>query len=144
MLGLFAENGPLRVSRNGTGPDDFVVTWQDPATTGGSWFDEADILYIDQPVNTGFSYGESLLSTMDQAGDQFVTFLENFLIEYPDYSRLYRTVTLAGQSYAGKYIPFFAGKILDKMSPLISLENLLIGNPYTSPVNQRKDTYKVG
>jgi carboxypeptidase C (cathepsin A) len=65
MFGLFAENGPLRVSRNGTGPDDFLVDWQDPATTGGSWFDVADVLYIDQPVGTGFSYGESLLTTME-------------------------------------------------------------------------------
>lgn len=69
MFGLFAENGPLRVSRNGTGANDFLVDWQDPSTTPGSWFDVADILYIDQPVGTGFSYGESLLTTMEQAGD---------------------------------------------------------------------------
>jgi len=69
MFGLFAENGPLRVIRNGTGPNDFLVNWQDPASTPGSWFDVADILYIDQPVGTGFSFGESLLTTMEQAGD---------------------------------------------------------------------------
>jgi len=79
MFGLFAENGPLRVTRNGTGTDDFLVNWQDPASTPGSWFDVADILYIDQPVGTGFSYGESLLTTMEQAGDQFINFLDNFV-----------------------------------------------------------------
>jgi carboxypeptidase C (cathepsin A) len=43
MFGLFAENGPLKVTRNGTSNNDFVIGWN-PA---GSWFDVADILYID-------------------------------------------------------------------------------------------------
>jgi carboxypeptidase C (cathepsin A) len=43
MFGLFAENGPLRVKRNGTGPDDFVVGWAED----GSWFDISDIIFVD-------------------------------------------------------------------------------------------------
>lgn len=27
MFALFAENGPLRVVRNGTGVDDFIIGW---------------------------------------------------------------------------------------------------------------------
>ncbi len=87
------------------------MNWQDLFTTPGSWFDAADILYVDQPVGTGFSYGESLISTMEQAGDQFITFLDNFINEYPDYMRLYRSIGLAGEGYAGKYIPYFSMRI---------------------------------
>lgn len=43
MFGLFAENGPLQVSRNGTTNNDFVIGWNPQ----GSWFDLADVLYID-------------------------------------------------------------------------------------------------
>lgn len=43
MFGLFAENGPLRVTRTGTTADDFSIG-MNPA---GSWFDVADILFID-------------------------------------------------------------------------------------------------
>ena len=43
MFGLFAENGPLHVTRNGTSNNDFVIGWNPQ----GSWFDLADVLYID-------------------------------------------------------------------------------------------------
>ena len=52
MFGLFLENGPLRVRRNGTGPDDFVLSAAD-----ASWADDYSVVFIDQPVGTGFSYG---------------------------------------------------------------------------------------
>ncbi len=48
---------------------------------------------------------------MEQAGDQFITFLDNFINEYPDYMRLYRSIGLAGEGYAGKYIPYFYMRI---------------------------------
>ena len=61
MFGLFAENGPLQVSRTGPGPDDFVIGWNPE----GSWFDVSDILFIDQPVGTGFSYGPSNITSLE-------------------------------------------------------------------------------
>lgn len=64
---------------------------------------------------------------------------------YPDYSHSNkRQVSLTGESYAGKYIPYFAARIHQELSDKLSLTNLIIGNPYTSPVNQRTQTYKVG
>jgi carboxypeptidase C (cathepsin A) len=48
MIGLFAENGPLRV--NGTFGDDFNITAADKA-----WTDHYNVMYIDQPFGTGFS-----------------------------------------------------------------------------------------
>jgi len=60
MFGLFAENGPLRVVRTGTTSDDFSIGLNQE----GSWFDVSDVLYIDQPVGTGFSFGNSYINTM--------------------------------------------------------------------------------
>lgn len=62
MFGLFAENGPLRVTRNGTTDNDFVIGLNGE---NGSWLDVGDILYIDQPVGTGFSFGSPLVTTME-------------------------------------------------------------------------------
>lgn len=52
MFGLFLENGPLRVLQTGPTMDDFNVDLK-PA---GSWGDVADIIFLDQPAGTGFSY----------------------------------------------------------------------------------------
>jgi carboxypeptidase C (cathepsin A) len=52
MFGLFLENGPLKVTKTGPGMDDFSLG----LAPQGSWGDQVDILYVDQPAGTGFSY----------------------------------------------------------------------------------------
>ena len=54
-----------------------------------------------------------------------------------------RSATLSGESYAGKYIPYFATRLVNDGKDILNLDNVLIGNPYTSPVNQRTATHKV-
>jgi carboxypeptidase C (cathepsin A) len=86
MFGLFTENGPLRVARNGTTDNDFVVSL--PRDQYGSWVDEADVLFLDQPVNVGFSYATdgSYLNTMQDISDETVAFLVEFIYSrYPEY-----------------------------------------------------------
>ena len=43
MTGLFIENGPIEITRNGTGIDDFILGLRKEK----SWLDVADVLYID-------------------------------------------------------------------------------------------------
>lgn len=147
MFGLFAENGPLRVERigAGTGPDDFIIG----LNQGGSWADVGDVLYIDQPVGTGFSFTadtdakQTYVTSMGQAGDEFLTFLRNFVAMYPEYGKASRPATISGESYAGKYIPYFATRLMKDGKDILDLQNVLIGNPYTSAVNQRTSTHRV-
>lgn len=82
MFGLFLENGPLRVLRNGTGPNDFVLT-----AAQASWADTYSIVFIDQPVGTGFSYGDSVLTSMQDGSDEFLKFLVEFLKKYPEFKQ---------------------------------------------------------
>lgn len=142
MFGLFNENGPLRVTRTGAGPDDFLVS----LSPEGSWLDVGDILFIDQPVGTGFSFtsnvAQTYLDNMTQAGDEFLIFLRNFVAMYPDYGMVSRNMTFSGESYAGKYLPYFADRII-KDNKIMSISNVVLGNPYTSSVPQRTNTYKV-
>jgi len=107
MFGLFGENGPLRVSRTGPNAGDLVVGLPE---SGGSWVDEGDILFVDQPVNTGFSYGDSYATTMDQIANDMVTFFTTFLFTtHPEYQT--RDLIISGESYAGKYLPGLATAI---------------------------------
>jgi len=75
MFGLFLENGPLRITKGDKGDDD----WTLGLSKDGSWGDLGDIVFIDQPVGTGFSYGNSYLDRMEMGADQFVKFLSLFI-----------------------------------------------------------------
>lgn len=107
-FGLFMENGPLRVVRTGDQPGDLVIGLTKDSE--GSWLDDADIIFLDQPVGTGFSYGNSYVNNMQQISDETLQFLVNFVfVEYPEYAT--RDLLITGESYAGKYLPQLATTI---------------------------------
>ena len=54
IFGNFLENGPLQISQNGTGQNASYTITNNPL---GSWADAATMVYVDQPIGTGFSYG---------------------------------------------------------------------------------------
>ena len=50
----------------------------------------ADVLYLDQPVGTGFSYGANdtdVLSSMEDISNEFVNFVDSLLLLYPEYKK---------------------------------------------------------
>jgi len=144
MFGLFQENGPILISRNGTGPDDFIVG----LNKAGSWSDLADVIFLDQPVGTGFSYGNSYLERMEDGAQEFVRFLDLFLRKFPEYQKgaQNRSLLLTGESFSGTYLPQFARHVAvynENSAIQVNLKAVLIGNPIVSPVIQRTQTHKV-
>ncbi len=139
MFGLFLENGPLKVTKTGPGMDDFSLG----LAPQGSWGDQVDILYVDQPAGTGFSYYQTspLTNELDGAAEM-VQMLTAFLNKYPEYNK--RQFIISGESYAGKYIPMIAKLLLDynadqmkkpaDQQKYLNLTSLLIGDPFTSPI----------
>jgi carboxypeptidase C (cathepsin A) len=113
MFGLWIENGPLRVKKTGTGKDDYLVT----VNPEGSWTEHGNMVFLDQPVGVGFSYGSPILNTMSDGADEFVNFLLAFYNKYPEFKQ--RKLLITGESYAGKYIPLFAThiQIYNAMNP---------------------------
>ena len=63
------------------------------------------MIYIDQPINTGFSYGNQSLTSMQDGADEFLEFLLGFYKMYTDLKP--SGLHLTGESYAGKYLPLF-------------------------------------
>ena len=99
MFGLFVENGPLRVEE---GPK--IVK------ADKSWADKYHMVYLDQPVGTGFSYGVEYHSDMDKITSDFESFVTLFLTMH-ELTGI--EMHFAGQSYSGKYIPYFSHSILE-------------------------------
>jgi hypothetical protein len=78
MDGALMEIGPYRVHDNGN-----------LVYNNGSWDEFANLLFVDQPVGTGFSYvnTDSYLSELDQMADHFIIFLEKWFALFPEYDQ---------------------------------------------------------
>lgn len=55
----------------------------------GSWDEFANILFVDNPVGTGFSYvdTDSYIHELKEMADQFVLFLEKWFQLFPEYEQ---------------------------------------------------------
>ncbi|KAJ5622841.1 hypothetical protein N7490_011446 [Penicillium lividum] len=129
MDGALMEVGPYRLK------DDHTLEYNK-----GSWDEFANLLFVDQPVGTGFSYADtnSYLHELDQMAAHFMIFLESFFELFPEYER--DDIYIAGESYAGQHIPYIARAIKDRNKAAEEngqrkwpLKGLLIGNGWISP-----------
>ncbi|MBW0546026.1 hypothetical protein O181_085741, partial [Austropuccinia psidii MF-1] len=171
MIGLFYELGPLRIkkinSTNSSNLNDFLID-----INPNSWYNHFNIIFLDQPVGTGYSslnstsLNQSALTSsiqrnfhlksssnntsnhykngypinQDGVALDFLSFLKQFYQKFPSMKKA--NLTLAGESYAGKYIPSIAtlitqfNSIQKKPSDIIPLTSLVIGNQWTDPYSQ--------
>ena len=138
MNALWTGNGPLRVTATGSSKsgEDYEIKYD----TTISWQEAGDLLWIDQPVGTGWSYGEHMVTTLDEIADEFLQFMINFYEEYPVYKN--RELYLTGESFAGKYLSYSSKAILDyndsgKGSFTFNLNNLYLSNPLVDTPTER-------
>jgi carboxypeptidase D len=68
------------------------------------------MLYVEQPVGTGFSRGTSLERTQREVADSFVAFFRNFVDTFELHGK---KLYLTGESYAGYYVPHIAEAMFD-------------------------------
>lgn len=123
MTGLFLELGPARVNQH-----------QKLDPNPYSWNSNASVIFLDQPVNVGFSYSGSSVSTTTAAGKDVYALLTLFFKQFPEYAK--QDFHIAGESYAGHYIPVFAHEIMSHKKTNINLKSLLIGNGLTDGLTQ--------
>lgn len=74
--GALMEIGPYRLK------DDHTLEYND-----GSWNEFANVMFVDNPVGTGFSYvnTDSYLHELDEMANQFVIFLDKWFALFPEY-----------------------------------------------------------
>ena len=103
-----------------------------------SWTQEFSVLYIDNPVGTGYSFTDDERGySMDQnsVADNLYEFLLQFYQIFSEYRN--NDLYLSGESYAGKYVPALGYKLM-QMSKVskINFKGCAIGNGWTDPINQ--------
>ncbi|WFC97655.1 carboxypeptidase C [Malassezia yamatoensis] len=135
--GMLFELGPCNVANQG----------EDVEYNEYSWNTKANLLFLDQPLEVGYSYSETgeTIDTSVKSAEDVYAFLQLFLTRFPTYAHL--PLTVAAESYGGHYAPHIGAEIHNKnkqlasqatvsdMAPVvhINLETLMIGNGLTDP-----------
>ncbi|KAF8524562.1 alpha/beta-hydrolase [Hysterangium stoloniferum] len=135
MIGLFQENGPCQVNADG----------QTTTLNPFSWNNVSNMIYIDQPVGTGFSFGIDTINSTQAAAPPVWTAFQ-LLFESPTFSQYKsREFIFATESYGGHYGPAFvtffdqqnakiqAGQI---QGELVTVSALMINNGWFDPLLQ--------
>ncbi|KAI3996655.1 hypothetical protein MKX01_009487 [Papaver californicum] len=143
------EIGPFRIKEDGK------TIYLNPY----SWNRMANLLFIDTPVGTGYSYSKNsddLLENGDErtAKDNLI-FLQKWLERFPQYKDT--EFYIVGESYAGHYVPQLAEGIVrfhkSTGNTSINLKGIMVGNGLTDDyynhlgsfqyINGHIDTYIV-
>ncbi|XP_053120904.1 probable serine carboxypeptidase CPVL [Hemicordylus capensis] len=125
MFGLFVEHGPYVVNKNHT-----------LSERKFAWTSKFSMLYIDNPVGTGFSFTDDkgYAVNQDDVGRDLYSALIQFFQLFPDYQKNDFYVT--GESYAGKYVPAI-GYYIHTHNPTaninINFKGIVIGDGFCDP-----------
>ncbi|GAB2216526.1 hypothetical protein Droror1_Dr00024301 [Drosera rotundifolia] len=121
-FGAMEELGPFRVHSNG------MTLFQNL----NAWNQYANIVFLESPAHVGFSYTNTtsdLTTGDDQTAKDNMVFLLNWLERFPEYKG--RNFYIAGESYAGHYVPQLAHQIIQHNKGgknSINFKGILMGN----------------
>ena len=133
-VGMLFENGPCRIANKGENTTFFEQSWNT----------DSNIVFLDQPVNVGYSYATpgAEVDNSPVAAEDVYAFLQLFLRRYPQYAD--RPFHVAAESYGGTYAPHVASEIYRQNKALaageagaetthINLASVILANGHTDP-----------
>lgn len=128
LFGLFVENGPFEINASGH-----------LHKREYSWSKTQNMIYIDNPVGTGFSFTENddgyAKNEKDVGRNLYEAVGQLYkLFDFTSSSGFWVT----GESYGGKYVPALAFHIMSHEIYKIPLKGVAIGNGLSDPLHQLK------
>ncbi|KAL3162857.1 hypothetical protein ABBQ32_009310 [Trebouxia sp. C0010 RCD-2024] len=127
-LAVFYENGPYHIK------EDLSLERSEYG-----WDVNSNMIFVDQPINTGFSYSDDPRDRVyneETVSEDMLEFLQAFLEVHPDMAD--RDFYVTGESYAGHYVPAVSNRLFHEMkkpsaAKKINLKGFAIGNGLTDP-----------
>jgi len=133
-LALLTENGPCSVEADG------ASTKVNPH----SWTESAHVLWLDQPANVGYSYGQGNDTNEEMISEDAYYFLQAWLQSEQGSKYKDAPLFIVGESYGGHYAPAISHRIwmgnkTEQEGHLkLNLKGLAVGNGLTDPEEQYK------
>ncbi|XP_050373394.1 serine carboxypeptidase-like 18 [Argentina anserina] len=131
LSAFFYESGPLSftyVDYNGSLPSLHLNPY--------AWTQGLNMIYVDSPVGTGFSYSttqEGYYIDDQDAVAQSVQFLRRWLLAHPQF--LNNILYIGGDSYSGIPLPMIVQQLYngndEGVEPYLNLRGYILGNPKT-------------
>ncbi|KAJ5294471.1 hypothetical protein N7508_009292 [Penicillium antarcticum] len=82
-----------------------------PVENPYAWVNLTNVLWVDQPVGTGYSIGTPTADSQEETAQDFIKFFKNFqkLFGIKNFK-----IYVTGESYAGRYVPYISAAMLDE------------------------------
>ncbi|ONH91986.1 hypothetical protein PRUPE_8G148200 [Prunus persica] len=132
FYGLVYEIGPISFQFNDLSKDPLKLV-----LNPYSWTKVANIIFLDAPAATGYSYSttlEGLISSDTLHATRAYQFLQKWLVAHPQF--LSNPLYISGDSFTGKIVPIIVQHITQGieagMEPALNLKGYIIGNPSTN------------
>ncbi|EEC06009.1 serine carboxypeptidase, putative, partial [Ixodes scapularis] len=125
LFGLFSEHGPYYIAEGGI-----------PKLREFTWARRFSMLYIDNPVGTGYSFtgkDQGYARNETDVGRDLLEALQQFFTLFHEFAG--NEFYASGESYAGKYVPAVAYAIHMAVQPRvkINLKGIAIGDGMVDP-----------
>ncbi|KAN0070598.1 Alpha/Beta hydrolase fold [Elaphomyces granulatus] len=104
MMGFFQENGRFT----------WIPGTFKPVENPYTWVNLTNMLWVDQPIGTGYSIGTPTATSQEETAQDFIQFFKNFQTIF-DIKKFKTYVT--GESYAGRCVPYISAAMLDAKDP---------------------------
>ena len=120
LEGFLQENGPIQ--------------WQygtfKPVPNPYSWTNLTSMIWVEQPVGTGFSQGTPKATSSEDVAYEFLGFFKSF---QDTFGLANKKIYITGESYAGYYVPYIADAMFKSNDTKhFDVKGVMIYDPSTS------------
>lgn len=128
---IWLNGGPGCSSLEGFFQENGRFLWQvgigKPVENPYTWVNLTNMLWVEQPVTTGFATGNATATSEEEIAQDFIHFFKNFetLFGIKKFK-----IYVTGESYAGRYVPYISAAMLDeKDKEFFDLSGALMYDP---------------
>ncbi|KAF1989543.1 alpha/beta-hydrolase [Aulographum hederae CBS 113979] len=114
-LTIWLNGGPGCSSLEGFLQENGPFLWQygtfQPIQNPWTWINLTNMVWVEQPVGTGFSQGTPIATNEETVAEQFLGFWKNFIDTFGLHGK---KIWITGESYAGYYVPYITDAMQSK------------------------------